>query len=252
MKPAICDIRPLLGPFVDGELVGADRLRVSQHLVACADCADEVEWLGDVGQQLRVAASNQPLPVLSGMTDGVLERVRAESRYGWHSWVESAIQDWRFALVGAGSLAATCFCVFLAWAAIAWDGPARANDDSIAARLRNLGSHSGVLMLVASPAGGTLQDSELVRVDNGAPGTPAWSPYTPVRSGADAYLVGKLMDVVTRHGLRSMREPDRREAEALLDEMKRPMTTETAGPRFGALVVHEIHLVTDVLTVKGL
>ena len=60
MNPVGCkSLEPFLNAFVDGELGGAEMLRVSQHLEACNECAQEVEGLRGIGGLLRRAAADE-------------------------------------------------------------------------------------------------------------------------------------------------------------------------------------------------
>jgi hypothetical protein len=247
MRPASCDVRALLGAFVDGELPGVERLRVSTHLDTCEDCTRELDEITSVGGALRHAAAHRQAPELSGLAAGVVARVRAESAQSWRGLLDRAVQDWRWALVGAGSLAAT-FVSTLLVSAIVWEGPARQKDDSLAARMRNLGSNSGVMMVVARDQDGPLQ---AMMFDNGRPQASA----PPFRPSTEVFLA-KLADVMTRIGSNtnmaaaSMAEADRLEAQALMDEIIG--NGDAPRPAFGTLQVRELHLVTPVVTVKGL
>ena len=251
MKPATCDVRALLGAFADGELPGVDRIRVSTHVEQCRDCASELDAIASIGTALRHAAAHAPAPELAGLASGVVARVRAESAQSWRGLFDRAIQDWRWALVGAGSVAAT-FVSTLLVSAIVWEGPSAQRDDSLAARMRNLSSYSGVMMVVARDQDGPLQ---AMLFDNGT----ARSSVPPAfrDSAADAFLA-KLADVINRIGptknlaASALGDADRREAEVLMDEMSRLGTGEPPRASYGTLLVHELHLVTPVVTVKGL
>ena len=250
MKPATCDVRALLGAFADGELPGVDRIRVSTHVEQCRDCAGELDAIASIGTSLRLAAAHAPAPEMAGLASGVVARIRAESAQSWRGLFDRAIQDWRWALVGAGSVAAT-FVSTLLVSAIVWEGPSAQRDDSLAARMRNLSSYSGVMMVVARDQDGPLQ---AMLLDNG---TPPSSIPAPFRDGAEAFLE-KLADVATRIGssqnlaASALGEADRREVEALMDEMSRLGRGAPARPTYSTLQVHELHLVTPVVTVKGL
>jgi hypothetical protein len=260
MNRGACAFAGRIGSFVDGELSGADRMRVSQHLVSCASCADDVEALEGIGRSLRAAAASQPIPELAGLADGIVSRVGAEAGQSWRARLDAALQDMRWAVVGSGSVAATALCTLFV-CVIVWQGPANERDDSLAAMMRNLGSYSGALMLVASPEGGNQLDSTVMLVDKGGrrrmPAVPAMllGPEH-YQFASQSYLVGKLTDVVTREGrlvdLASMREPDRREAEALLNELSRRGGVEPSRTAYSTVVVHSVHLVAEPVTVKGL
>jgi hypothetical protein len=246
MRPATCDVRALLGAFADGELPGAERLRVSMHLEGCEECAREVDAIASIGTVLRHAASTQRTPALEGLASGVVERVRAESAQSWRGMWARASQDWRWALVGAGSLAAT-FVSTLLVSAIVWEGPAGQRDDSLAARMRNLSTLSGVMMVVGRDQDGPLQ---AMLFDNGT--SPSSIP-PPFRPTTEVFLA-KLADVMTRIGATAntaatpMGEADRLYTEALMNEIR----FEAQRPTHGTVLVHELHLVTPVVTVKGL
>lgn len=250
MRPASCDVRALLGAFVDGELPGVERLRVSTHLDTCEDCTRELDEITSVGGALRHAAAHRQAPELSGLAAGVVARVRAESAQSWRGLLDRAVQDWRWALVGAGSVAATFVSTLLVWAMV-WEGPARQRDDSLAARMRYLSTYPGVMMVVARDQDGPLQ---AMLFDNG---TDRSADGFPFRTATDAFIA-KLADVFTRIGAptnmaaAALGEADRREAEALMDEMSRIGSGEAQRPMYGTLQVHELHLVTPVVTVKGL
>lgn len=249
MKPAPCDVRALLGAFADGELPGIERLRVSTHLEDCVECTRELDAISSIGASLRFAAASREMPELSGLASGVVTRVRAESALSWRSLWDRASQDWRWALVGAGSLAAT-FVTTLLVSAIVWEGPARQRDDSLAARMRNLSSYPGVMMVVGRDQDGPLQ---AMLFDNGRmhSSVPAFLTSTDV-------FMAKLADVFTRIGAptnlaaSALGEADRREVEALMDEMTRLSPGEAQRPTHGTVMVHELHLVTPVVTVRGL
>ena len=50
-----CDIaRDLVGAYVDGELSGAERQAMAEHIASCPTCAAEADALRRVGEQLRV------------------------------------------------------------------------------------------------------------------------------------------------------------------------------------------------------
>ena len=101
-------VRPQLSAFADGELPGGEMLRVAEHLDLCRECASEVADIRGLGDGLRAAASGFSMPpALAGLADGVISRVRAEAAQSWRGVFSRAIEDWHWAVVGLGSLAAT-------------------------------------------------------------------------------------------------------------------------------------------------
>jgi len=145
-----CDcerVRSLLDAFVDGELRGVDRLAVAQHLETCAECANEEQELRGIGNLLRDHAVTAPRVDLSGLSGGVVSRVRAEQAQSWRVLMARAVEDWHWALVGAGSLTAGAFSILFV-SALLWWGPAPSRPDSLEALLNNLSAPAGTLLLV--------------------------------------------------------------------------------------------------------
>ena len=69
-----------LGPFVDGELTGAERLAVSRHLECCLACEAELQAMRSLGDLMRAALPcESQTGDLSGLAAGVISRSRAEA-----------------------------------------------------------------------------------------------------------------------------------------------------------------------------
>jgi anti-sigma factor RsiW len=126
--PSCMDMR--LAEFVDGELNGADRLMVVEHLRDCPSCSAEVEDLREVGDRLRQQA---PMPVepLAGLAGGVVARVRAERALSWRGMLDRAVDGWHWMLVGSSALGAAAATTVLV-AALLHFGPEPSREDSIA------------------------------------------------------------------------------------------------------------------------
>jgi hypothetical protein len=260
MKTSNCTrTRRSLGAYVDHELPGAEMLEVSAHLASCAACAEEADALRIVGQLLRGAAERRPTPIEAGrVAHGVLERVRAERAVSWPALFRHGFGDWRWTVVGTGSLAATSVSTLLVAAVLAF-GPAPERVDSLAALISNLGTPTGLLLLEARSTGGGA-DAMLFEVDSGA------RPQSLARDDdvmpvvfrlAEQQLVGALTDAVTREGrlveLGSMPDSERRNAEALLDAISRLRSAEPAFGSSGSLAVSKVRFVTSTgVTAKGL
>jgi anti-sigma factor RsiW len=251
MTPATCDIHPLLEAFADGELTGVDRLRVATHLDTCDRCTADLEAIAGVGAALRAAAASLPTPPLSGLADGVVTRVAVETEQSWRGALDRAIRDWRWAIVGSGSVAATFVSTLLVWAVVGLT-PMRDGDDSLAARMNNLGSRAGVLSFVAKPVGGS-QDSTFTVADSVA-------TRSRGESSSESALISQLAQwVVTRDGrivdINAMQAPARRDVESLLDRMMTQLQYPETAPRssYGELVVSEVRLAVNTgVSAKGL
>jgi anti-sigma factor RsiW len=140
-----------LGAFVDGELSGADRMRVHQHLAECSNCAAEAEALGELGEVLRTGAgTSDPEPgAFDGLAGGVISRVRAERAQSWHGFLDRCMDDWHYAIVGAGAV--TAAFISIAFVSAKRSSPAPERDDSLAALIANLNSPAGTLFVEATP-----------------------------------------------------------------------------------------------------
>lgn len=158
-------VRKSLGAFLDGELTGAQRLVVSHHLEACADCRGQADAVGDLGELLRLGASHAaPVSELGGLAGGVISRVRAEQAQSWKALFERGIEDWHWVIVAAGSVTATCVSALLV-SLLVLLASGRERDDSLAALLNNLGTPAGTLYVLAAPAG-TDGDPTVMQFDN--------------------------------------------------------------------------------------
>ncbi len=253
-------IRDDLYAFVDGELPGRARLRVSAHLERCSACADHVRVMGDLGDLLRHGArAGLAGRRMDGLAGGVVSLSRAQWAQSWRGLIDRAFDDWHWAIVGVGSVAATFVSTLFVSMILAF-GPVPHRDDSLSAIITNLGAPAGLLIVYATPAGDD-RDSILLQVDRGeaAPSPQVAelvsSHASRIRStGAD--LVGELTEAVTRHGhivgLDMMTARDRRHAEALLDEISRRLVPETR-PVGAEVRVDEVRLITSTsVSARGL
>jgi len=93
-----------LGPYVLGELTGAEMRELERHLEGCPACRDDLEDVRHVHGILRAAAGSPP-PELK---DWVLARARNEARHrqagGWKLWVPVAAALLVVAVLGFGVL----------------------------------------------------------------------------------------------------------------------------------------------------
>jgi anti-sigma factor RsiW len=129
-------VRDQLEAFVDGELSGADRLEVAQHIQWCPSCATMVEDLSIIGDTLRASAEalESPADDLGGLAAGVISRGRAEAALSWQGRIRRAGEDWHWLVVVSGAVAASLIC-FLALSALLAFGPEPGRRDSLATSL---------------------------------------------------------------------------------------------------------------------
>jgi hypothetical protein len=221
-----CDaIQQQLGPFVDGELTGAERLRVVHHLDQCENCASELGGLRALGETIRTlsGASEPHAPDLAGLAAGVISRSRAEADLSWRAWFERASEDWHWVIVGTGAVAATFVSALLLSAILAF-GPEPERRDSLAGIYSHL--QPDLVLAFATPMP-LPQDIVLLSAEH-QPGPArvgtAWTAaaYWP---RVEAHLVEELVWTVTRGGSAARLDEgdptDRLIQEALLEEITR-------------------------------
>jgi predicted anti-sigma-YlaC factor YlaD len=254
-------IREDLDAFVDGELPGALRLRVSQHVERCSACAEEVQVMGDLGELLRhgAAAGLAARRRMDGLASGVVTLSRAQWAESWRGLVDRACADWHWAIVGVGSVAATFVSTLFVSAILAF-GPVPERDDSLSAVMNNRGTSAGFLYAYATPAGEN-RDAVLLQLNRGAFEAPTradhFSRRRPGGPRTTAELVGDLNAAVARQGrvvaFHRMAPRDRQHAEALLNEISRRMVPDTRPVGVLAVSVEEIRLITSTsVTARGL
>jgi Putative zinc-finger len=248
-------LRHHLSAFVDGELAGGDMLRVAEHLAVCRECAREADDIRGLGDELRDAASQMAPAQLAGLADGVVSRARAEEAQSLRAILARAIEDWHWAVVGLGSIAATSATLLFVSMLLTF-GPAPPSPESLAALMNNLRRPAGTVILMATPIGHD-QEATLMLLDNGdtdveGPGLGTLPPEFTTQTDRD--LVEALTDVVTNKGqlvnLNAMQPDARRYAEWLMDEISRIKSSPARTP---GLKVHLVGLVTTTgVTAKGL
>jgi hypothetical protein len=139
----ICD-RARLAEFVDGELNGAERLAVAEHVTRCEACASEVEALRALGDRLRVEVPAGGFDRLEGLAGGVIARHRAERSISWRALFDRAVDGWQWLLVGSSALGAATATMLLLSALMQF-GPAPSRSDSIAGYMAGSPEHINVL-----------------------------------------------------------------------------------------------------------
>ncbi len=246
-----------IAAFADGELRGAGVLRVLQHLEHCDACSEEVAELRALGDAMRVAALADPAPPkLDGLASTVVSRSRAEAAQSWMNVFRRAHEDWHWAIVGSGAVAATLVST-LALSAILAFGPKPDRNDSISAFYTNFRASAGQLYLVATPVGQDDQEPLVLHVDeNGASRTTTvYATWFAERMRTEAAVVDALHEAVTTQGQtvawNAMSPKRRRETASLLEEINR-FRTAAPLPYGVALAVHEVRLIASAsVTAKG-
>ena len=232
-----------LAAFVDGELTGAERFRMSEHLDRCPACTVEAERVRNIGSLLRTAAGEVAnTPPMSGLAGGVVTRVHAESAQSWRAVLGRGLDDWHWFIVGGGSVAAT-FVSMLFVTALLIFGAKPVQHDSLAGLMSSLQSHSGTLLV---EVGGS-KTGQVMQVGAGASSV----LVMPLSLMSEQDLVARFMDlVVSKHGdlrsLGSMPASARRDVEELLNQLSLRRAGSAGRSDSGRLDVVRIRLLTSV------
>jgi hypothetical protein len=242
--------RQSLEPYIDGELSGAEMLRVSDHLAICRRCAAEADALSHLGNLVRDSAAQYPAPHLpEGLASGLIARVGAEAAQSWRALLARAVDGWHWAAVGAGSVAAT-FVVALLVGTTLWFAQTPQRADSLAALMANLQGSAGTFFIEGRRSGIDTQPV-MMSVDSGAFGASAREPRivpASLRLGdeTEADLLLQLLGVMDRGGRRMDLSPaDRRYAEELLDRIGELRSRAVAQGTSGHVMVYRLHLVAS-------
>jgi Putative zinc-finger len=242
-----------LADYVDGDLSGHDRIEVSRHLEGCAACTDRVAEWRQLGEALRETAARHPVPEeLDGLAGGVVSRSAAERAESWRGLYDRATEDWRWCLVGCGSLVSACLSVAFVYGVLAF-GPKPERHDSLSGLLSNRGwqvvnSPGGSLYVWASP----VQKDEWARVRGQIRSVAASAAEVDLSLRGlttEDEFVGMLSDALTGSGkpidLEAITPSVRRQTGALLAGLK-------AMRKFELPPVYHMQLVTNTqVTAKG-
>ncbi len=121
MTPVVgCEVaRPLLGEFVDGELAVEAQLLVDGHLRSCRSCANHVDDLRLMGDDLRmVAGARVPALDLEALVRSASSRAQAEHALSWATSLRRLADDRRVAWSLAGATCGVLLCALLTAAVV--------------------------------------------------------------------------------------------------------------------------------------
>lgn len=245
------DVRGTMAAYVDGELGGAQRLRVSRHLAECPDCVREESDLRALGEMLRGVAVLRAVPTddLQGLAAGVVSRIGAEERQSLRAKWGRVFEDWHWVAVGSGAFSAAFVSVMFIFAFLYLP----------ATEARQMNERVGTLYVMAVPEDG---QGEPVILEFGSElaGPKRDHRYAvPASFGwkAEQLLVTALDTSLARHGgsvsFRDLSAADREEVEGILAEIGRLRSQAPARRPGGVTTVSGMHLyISDVVTASGL
>ncbi len=246
-----CGVRGQIDAYVDGELTGAQRLRVGSHLASCRDCAEEEAALRDLGDMLRGSAALRPVPLreLEGLAGGVLSRIGAEAQQSFRAKWSRVFEDWHWVAIGSGACSAAFVSAVFVFAALY----------SPTTQARQMNEKVGTLCVMAVPAGGTGEpvmleyERELGTARSGrgcaVPASFGWKAEQALIAALDTSLMreGRLASFA------SLSLEEREEVENLLAEIGRMRRSVPSSLPSGVTRVSGMHLqLIEVVIASGL
>jgi hypothetical protein len=243
------EIQGVIDAYVDGELTGAQRLRVATHLATCTACAQEESELRDLGEMLRGAARLSPRPVddLRGLAGGVISRIGAEAQQSLSAKWSRVFEDWHWVAIGSGACSAAFVSAVFVFAVLY----------SPTTQARQMNEKVGTLCLMAVPEDGKgvpvmlEYESEMGSAPAGSscsvPASFGWKGQQALVMALETSLMrdGKLTSFA------NLSAEDREELDNLLREIER-MHRPSNRPA-GLTRVSGMHLeLSEVVTASGL
>jgi hypothetical protein len=209
-------VRQRLAAFHDDELQVQERIAVQGHLHGCDTCVEELNGYDAVASALRMAAAPGPSDDWTGLTPGVIGRMRAEANEAWLARMGRMFDDLHLVWIGLAATAATILCGAIVLSMLRFASPER--EDSLRA----------MIMIVSAPSGSNLNPASLNGLMIQAPSVPEEGivPASLERSGVEGELMLAFSAVITREGAISGMEAlgegrGRRQVTRLISEISR-------------------------------
>jgi hypothetical protein len=183
-------VRQRLAAFHDDELEVQDRIAVQTHVNGCERCQADLSSYQDVSAALRLAAAPGPADDWTGLTPGVISRMRAEANESWTARMGRMFDDMHLVWIGLASTAGTVLVGGIALSMLSFASPQRA--DSLRA----------LLAVVSAVPGSDLNPAGIDGLAVQAPSVPEDGLINASleRSGQGAEQMLAFAAVVTRNG----------------------------------------------------
>jgi hypothetical protein len=241
MSVACRQIVRSLGAYVDDQLPGALRMKVSNHLDDCSHCTKELESLSSIGNALRLGAKGANVDhFLAGLAGSVTSRIGAEKSQSWRATWNRIFDDWHWVGVGVGSVAGALLTFVMASAMLV----------TSITQLERMNAQAGTLYLIALPKDGNLpimlefeQDMGTARPDTriAIPASLGWESERALIAALDQKMGNSGLSLNLQH----MKKADRDEILALLSEIAEFRSMEPSRRPGGLTNVSGIHLKID-------
>jgi len=194
-------VRRRLAAFHDDELPLQTRIAVQAHVNTCDACLAELrERYQAVATALRLGAAPGPADDWTGLTPGVISRMRAEANQTWVARFTRTFDDMHLVWIGLAATAGTLFCGAVVLGLLHFASPERA--DSLRA----------VITVMNAPLGSNLNPAnldDLIMSEQMSVPRPIQAPTVPrdgviraslERSGAEGEMMAAFAATVSREG----------------------------------------------------
>jgi anti-sigma factor RsiW len=183
-------VRQRLAAFHDDELGVQDAIAVQAHVAACEACLAELNGYRQVSAAIRLAAPPGPADDWTGLTPGVISRMRAEASQSWAAQLGRMFDDMHLVWIALASTAATLLVGTIVLGLLRFASPER--DDSLRA----------LLAVVSAVPGSDLNPTGIDGLAVQAPSVPEDGIINASleRSGQGAEQMLAFAAVVTRDG----------------------------------------------------
>ena len=183
-------VRQRLAAFHDDELSVQDRIAVQAHVNGCDGCQADLNGYQDVSAALRLAAAPGPADDWTGLTPGVISRMRAEASQTWVARISRMFDDMHLVWIALASTAATLLVGAIVLGMLRFASPER--DDSLRA----------LLAMVSAVPGSDLNPAGIDGLAVQAPSVPEDGIINASleRSGQGAEQMLAFAAVITRDG----------------------------------------------------
>jgi anti-sigma factor RsiW len=209
-------VRQRLAAFHDDELGVQERIAVRTHVNGCRECQAEFDGYERVSAALRVVAAPGPADDWSGLTPGVISRMRVEANESWPARIRRTFDDMHLVWIGLAATVGTLLVGTIVLGLLRFASPER--DDSLRA----------LLAMVSAVPGSDLNPAGIDGLAVQAPSVPENGSIIASleRSGQGAEQMLAFAAIVNRNGdIAAMRalgsSRDSRQVAALISELSR-------------------------------
>jgi hypothetical protein len=184
-------VRQRLAAFYDDELPVQERIAVQTHMNECEGCLQELQdRYQAVSTALRLAAAPGPADDWTGLTPGVISRMRAEANETWLAQLRRTFDDLHLVWIGLAATAGTVLCGAVVLGLLHFASPERG--DSLRA----------MITVISAPSGSNLNPASLDDFMIQAPTVPRDGVVRASleRSGSEGEMMAVFSSVITREG----------------------------------------------------